>query len=408
MKVLIYQQFHPGHHYHFVRQLLPGLLDLTRDVVVALTADGRASMQFEQSLAPFVDRVTFDPSLPDGHERVVRNMRVRLHTDLRNAVRRHRPDYVLVPSGDPHSTVMGAFRLIGAGGLPGRCPGEIGIHGGRPTSPRPLEDVSRVWLDTFTLKAAGWTRLHFMNFLHYERLTARSDGLARRAVVMPNPVDRHPRRSKEESRRLLGLPAQGRMIGIAGVIDYRKAVAELLTAFSKASSDPDDRVVLAGVLNEHHRRTIERHHQRLVDAGRLIIRDEFLSGDRYHAALSAFDVVVVPYPGFTGASSVLIEGLTAGRPVLTDCHGWCHAMVSRFGGGWSCDIRNESSFVDGVKIALKECESYRESEATARLLAFNSPENYTASWLHGVSTFAGRSQTRAAVGWSWVQNGLTA
>src|SRR4029453_12110573 len=141
MKGLIYQQFHPGHHYVFIRALLPALLEVTPDVVVAVTADGRSSVQFEHHLAPFVDRVLFDPSLPDGHKRVIGNERLRLHTDLRDAVRHHRPDYVLVPSGDAHTTVMGAFRLLGAGGLPGRPPGEVGIHGGRETSPRQLEDT---------------------------------------------------------------------------------------------------------------------------------------------------------------------------------------------------------------------------------------------------------------------------
>jgi glycosyltransferase involved in cell wall biosynthesis len=405
VKVLIYQQFHPGHHYVFIRPLLPALLEITPDVVVAVTAEGRSSIQFEHHLAPFADRVLFDPSLPDGHKRVIGNERLRLHTDLRDAVRHHRPDYVFVPSGDPHTTVMGAFRLLGAGGLPGRPVGEVGIHGGRATSPRQLEETIRGWIDAVKLCTGGWKRLHFMNFLFRERLAPKCPGLLRSSVVMPNPVEPNSRLGKAESRERLGLPKQGRLFGIAGVIDYRKAVAELLTAFSKATSDPDDRIVLAGGLHESHRRTIDRHHRHLVDSGRLIIRDEFLDATAYQTMLSAFDVVCVPYPGFTGASSVLIEGLVAGRPVLTDAEGWCHEIVTRFGAGWSGNVRDENAFAATIRVALSQCESYRENEATTRLLAFNTPENYTASWLQGVTAFAGLKQPRPPLDWSWVLAG---
>ena len=53
MRVLVYQQLHAGHCYHYLHYLLPELLQITDDVVVALSAEGIASSEFTDLLAPF-------------------------------------------------------------------------------------------------------------------------------------------------------------------------------------------------------------------------------------------------------------------------------------------------------------------------------------------------------------------
>jgi len=116
MRVLVYQQLHAGHCYHYLHYLLPELLQITDDVVVALSAEGIASSEFTDLLAHFANRVRFDGTLPSGYDRVMKRERWKLHTDLRAAVTQTRPDYVLAPSGDPHTDVMGVFRLTGLGG----------------------------------------------------------------------------------------------------------------------------------------------------------------------------------------------------------------------------------------------------------------------------------------------------
>src|SRR4051812_38616746 len=124
MKVLVYQQLHAGHYYYYLHYLLPALQTITTNVVVAITEEGRKSPEFADLLGPVAGSATIDTSLPSGTSRVQKRERWKLHTDLRETVRRHRPDYVLAPSGDPHTDVMGLYRAAGLGGLPGRLPGE--------------------------------------------------------------------------------------------------------------------------------------------------------------------------------------------------------------------------------------------------------------------------------------------
>jgi glycosyltransferase involved in cell wall biosynthesis len=388
MRVLVYEQFHPGHYYYYLHFLLPALLEVTNDVVVAVTAEGRRSAEFAELLSPYSDRVVFEAILPYGHDRVIKNQKWGLHRDLRDAVRRTRPDYVLAPSADTQTSAMGLFRIAGLGGLPGHRRGEAGFHLGRGIAGASLRQAGRDRLDELKLAASGWTRLHIVNLLFYEHLQARGGSLARKCSLLPHPVKPNTY-SKAESRRVLGIPEDGRLIGLAGLIDYRKAVGELLTAFRRSSDRPTDRLLLAGPLARNHRQTIETGYRDLVDSGRIIMLDRFLADDEIQRALAAMDVVCTPYPGFIALSSVLLEGLAAGRPVLSNNIGWCDAIVKRFGAGWTCDVHNPDAFATAVRTALDECESYRHTEATLRLLAFHAPENFAASFLQGLRTLCG-------------------
>jgi glycosyltransferase involved in cell wall biosynthesis len=406
MRVLVYQQFHPGHHYAYLHHLLPHLIDVTSDVVVAITREGLESREFATYLAPFNDRVRFDASLPQGHERVVKNQRFRVYLDVRTAVRRIRPDHVLIPSGDPHTTVMGLFRLAGLGGMPRRCPAEIGIHFGHGAADAGGRAAFRERLNEAKLALAGWDRVHLVNLLFYEQIQRRGGAFARSCTLLPHPVPANARMDKVASRRKLGLPEAGRMIGIVGVIDYRKAVGELAAAFRAAALRPSDRLVLIGRIEERHRVTIARHFSDLTDQGRLLVLDRFLDMEDYASALTALDVVSIPYPGFDGLSSVLLEAVAAGRPVLATDRGWSRALVRRFQLGWTCDILDPPALTAAVQTAMHECESYEQSEPIARLLTFHSPENFAESWLTGVRETAGVGRSLSFRPWSWVVDSL--
>jgi glycosyltransferase involved in cell wall biosynthesis len=407
MRVLIYQQFHPGHHYHYVKYLIPGLRRITSDITVAVTPEGRASEEFSTLLAPLAGDVRFDDSLPPGLDRILKNERWKLHTDLRHAVARVKPDYVLVPSGDPHTTVMGLFRLAGLGGLPGRPPAEIGVHFGRGSAAVGGKQLLRERIDEWKLAAAGWTRVHIVNLLFYEAIVQRGGALARAATFVPHPIGTIASTGRTVARRALGLPEDGRLIGVAGEIDRRKAIGELLAAFKAIGGRPTDRILLAGSLHPMHRETIRLHHSDLVGSGRLIVMDEFLDRDAYQAVFSAVDLMCVPYPGFAAVSSVLLESLAAGRPVLANDAGWCRVIVDRFAAGWACDVLDPAAFASTLRQALDECEGYRQTEAITRLLAFHSPENFVALWLERVNQLCGQPPAEMRT-WDWVVSACAA
>ena len=401
MRVLVHQQFHLGHHYIYLSHLLPRLRDIAADVVVALTPAGLKSAEFAAFLEPLVDRITFDPSLPEADTRALMMERWRLHGDLRKTVRRVKPDYVLVPSGDAHATAMSAFNVAGLGAVPGHVPCELGVHFGLGSGAADAKAKVRDRLNQLSLAASGLTRVHFVNHLFYEQICNRGGSLAKRATLMPDPVPASPRLSKLESRRRLGIPEEGRYIGLAASLDSRKAIPEFLAAF-RAVGRPSERVLLAGWINGTHLRTIERSFQDLIDSTRLILIQGFQTATVFQTALSALDVVCTPYPRFGGLSSTLLEGVAAGRPVLTNDFGWSAAITNRFQLGWTCDVLSHDAFSRAIRRAFDECDGYRESEATSRLLAFHLPENFAESWLTGLRKAAGLPRARTLLPWTWV------
>jgi glycosyltransferase involved in cell wall biosynthesis len=406
MRVLVYQQFHPGHHYAYLHHLLPPLVSLVDDVVVAITAEGLASREFATYLAPFTGRVRFDASLPSGHTRVLGNQRFRVYLDVRNAVRRLRPDHLLIPSGDPHTTVMGLFRLSGLGGMPRRCPAEIGIHFGRGDAATGARGRLKERLDQAKLSLAGWDRVHLVNLLFYEQVQRQGGPFARSCTLLPHPVPANPRLDRIESRRRLGLPESGRMLGVVGVIDSRKAVGELAAAFRAAALGPSDRLVLVGRIDRRHLEILDRDFGDLTAQNRIVVFDRFLEMEEYSAAFTALDVVCIPYPGFDGLSSVLLEAVSAGRPVLATDRGWSRALVRRFQLGWTCDVLDPVALTAAVRTAFETCESYLPSESTARLLTFHSPENFAESWLEGIRETMRLGPSPTFRPWSWVVDAL--
>ena len=406
MRVLIHQQFHLGHHYQYLTHLLPPLISLADEVIVAITALGSSSIEFQTFLAPFKPRVQFDASLPPADPRLVRKERWRLHNDLRHAVRRHRPDYVLVPSGDAQATFMPVFHLAGFGAVPYRCPAEIGIHYGLGSASVGIVPRAKDWLQRKNFVWSGIHRIHVVSFLFYEQLRRLEPSFADRVSLMPHPVAQNPRLSKSESRRQLSIPEDGRYIGLAASIDKRKAIGELLAAFRDGAIAQSDRVLLAGRIEPSHRQTIESSFQDLLRSGRLILKEGFIDAIMFQRVLTALDVICTPYPAFGGLSSTLLEGVAAGRPVLANGFGWSRAIIERFQLGWTCDVSDHKGFARAIRTALEQSALYRESEATARLLAFHEPANFGEHWVQGIAETNNLGRRSSRRSWSWVLDAL--
>jgi glycosyltransferase involved in cell wall biosynthesis len=402
MRVLIEQQFHLGHHYQYVAHLLPALSNLVDEVVVAITPAGRESAEFESSLAAFSDRVRFEPMLPEATPSYPMAERLDVHRHLRRAVAAVAPDYVLIPSGDAQATAMALYRWTARGSLPGSVPCEVGIHfgSGRDAGARTrLSD----WLNGLNLGLSGCKRIHLVNHLFWERLR-HIPALGGVFSPVPHPVLSPARVSASESRTALGVPAEGRYIGLAASLDSRKALNQFIHAFRAATSSPNDRLLLAGWMSDTQSHMIRQEHPDLLASGRLILKTGFLDQRTFQAAISALDVVCTPYPGFGGLSSTLLEAIGAGRPVLANSYGWCKAIVERFSIGWTCDVLDHEVFTRTIRTALSHFGDYKETEAIRRLRMFHSPDNYVSTWLHGIRQASGLDGPQPRT-WEWVEAG---
>ena len=401
MKTLIVENRIAGHYFLYLSHLLPPLANLAERVDVALTREGLASREFEVYLAPLKDRVNFHPILP----LVNPTDRLKLHLNLRSAVSRLQPQYVLVPSGDAETSAMGLFRALGRGGLPGRIQGEVGIHYGSGATGTGSKDRLKDLFYLATQECSTWKKLHFANLLFYERAKAWGGTLARRAELMPAPVPGNPRLGRHESRRSLGLPEEGRYIGVAALLDERKGIDRLLAAF-RIAANPSDRLLLAGRLAPTYRQLIDRDYADLVRQERLIVFDRFVDDSEFQIIMSALDVVAATSPNQRNRSLTLLHAIAAATPVLVSDIGWMKAMVSRFGFGRVCNVYDRDAYAAAIRQSLDQSPDYRESESTRRLLDFYSPPNLVAHWLKGIRRTMGDPSADQSVSWESVLESL--
>lgn len=331
--------------------------------------------------------------------------RLRLYLNMREAVRRFAPDYVLVPSGDAETSPMGLFRIVGRGGLPAAPPAEVGIHYGYGAREASRKDRAKDLFYLVTQHLSTWRKIHFANLLFYERAKAWGGSLARRAELMPAPVPANPRLDKAESRRQLGIPEDGRYIGIAAILDKRKAIDTLLAAFRKAAR-PQDRLLLAGRLDSNFARLIDHEYADLVQSDRLIVFNRFVDPPTFQMILSALDVVTTPFPWHWNRSLTMLHAIAAGRPVLSSNVGWMRTMVDRFGFGWTCNVLDTEVLAATIRQALDECGDYRESEPVRKLLRFYSVDNLVIHWLAGIRETMGLAPAEDACSWPTVMKAL--
>jgi len=406
MRVLVYEQFHFGHFYQYVHHLLPLLIDLVDEVIVPVPDKSRKTVEFSLLIEPFSDRISIDSNIPYEDPRMTVRQRIKLHRNLRDAVRRIRPDYVFVPSADGQTSAIVFFRLCGLGALPGNVPVEAGIHYGLGKTAINFRDRIKDGLYYKAFLLSPWTNIHFVNAVLYESIQSKGGRLARRAKILPDPIPVNPRYNKIESRIRLDIPEEGRYIGVVGALDKRKAIDKLLEAFLDGTFRVNDRILLAGRLAHSFSELIERDYADMVKKNRIVLLNRYLDEQEFTLALSAVDVVCTPSPFHAQLSSVLLKGIAAGKPVLANDFGWSRMMIRRFQFGWTCNFLDKEEVVRSLRIALEQCDEYKESEATKRLLEFHSPENFAESWLVQLRKIMGKSAPKAVRTWDWVLDAL--
>lgn len=102
----------------------------------------------------------------------------------------------------------------------------------------------------------------------------------------------------------------------------------------------------------------------------------------------------------------MLKGLAAGRPIIARDFGWARAVIQRFGVGAAVDIFQTKEFAAHLCEALDASATYKESEATKRLLAFHNPKNFTETMLDEVRRRAGRPELQPPLTWDWVLDAL--
>ena len=134
------------------------------------------------------------------------------------------------------------------------------------------------------------------------------------SLVVPNAVEAHPLRPADGAglRRRLGLPAESRVLGMAGRIHPRKGYDVILPAL--AGSDPSLHVVLFGSDEEGHLGGVLRRARALGVGDRVHVLGH-LDGEALRGTYASIDLLVLPSAG-ESFGNVVLEALAQGTEVM--------------------------------------------------------------------------------------------
>ena len=408
MRALVFEQWQGGHYFNYLECLVPRLASICDEVVVAITAAAASSPRFAEQLGHLeaLPNVRFDREvrMPDARMRV--RFRAQLGRNVVDAIDRHRPGCVFLPSADEQVLALPLHALAGQGGRVRRLHLEAVLHYKGYTARDGVAERLLSTLQGQLLKTGVFDCLNFVNFLQYEDAVERRLPWASMARAAGDPVPQPPRLGRDAARHALGLDPGGRYIGMIGDLDARKAVPATLAAFRASGLAADDRLLLSGRLAEGYAQILRDDYQDLVRAGRVVVMDRFLTAAELQAAFCALDLHVSVYHRFAGLSSLMLKSLAAGVPVLANDHGWARAVVRRFEVGRTVDPADTTGFAAALSAGLEESADYREGLATTRLLAFHSVENFTAGLVERVAVAAGKPVRAPILPWSWVMESV--
>lgn len=379
--------------------LLPALRELSDQVTLAIPAKSVDTDEYRSQLAPFEGRVEIDPWLPTHQCRATWHK----PTEVREAIRRSRADYLYVPHADGYAQVIGLHRSLCLPTLPRGIEAEGLLMRGAFAYPQSGVRASIQAELSMRLSMRGpWDRLHLLDPLVYNAVKARGGALADHISLLPDPVPLKLNVSRKEARQRLRLPEDGRYVVSAGALGSRKGTDLLIRAFKQAKRADNDRLLLAGRLTPDMRNLVDHECKELVANDQVIAMDRFISDEEFALAITAADVICTPYRHHIGSASIAIRAASAERFVLASDYGWLGHIVPQFGLGRVCDVESIDVLSSELTSALDDAPSHRWSGSARRFVAFHSEANFAAVWTARLRERLGMPRDEQRMTWNKV------
>ena len=155
----------------------------------------------------------------------------------------------------------------------------------------------------------------------------------RSARFIADPIEPMPLPTRSKACAMLGLPERKKLIMSIGLQDHRKGVDYLIEACARWKPAGPASIVLAGRLSPQIKELVSKQYRYLVDDGRLIVLDRYLSSEDINACCAAGDLIATPYRPHPHPSAIVLYAASAGKMVLAANNGWFAYMVPRFSAG---------------------------------------------------------------------------
>ncbi|MBU6239626.1 MAG: glycosyltransferase [Planctomycetes bacterium] len=412
MRVLVFEPQYAGHNLAYVHHLAERLLALDCEVHLVTSSQAIDAEEFASHLGDLIDSLQITALDTFSTRGSTRSIRVNgpsglfgLWRSLDLGLRSIEPDHLFVPFGNPIASCAGIPNPISSRLKRKGVESEIVLLSGKYAHPQTGRIAKmREQIALMILDRGPWSRIHHIVPHAVRAMKNFSSHLDCIATLLPDPVDKPPEMTKEQARVLLGIPAAGRLISLAGLLERRKGVAELLGAFEQALPKlrQDDRVLLAGKATPEIRELLATRYSDQIAEGRIQFLNRHLSNEELWGACIAADLVCTPYPHQLFSASIVIRAARVGVPVLANAIGWMQQTISLFGLGTTCDTLNPEVFSNNLVTSLDASGSFNIGPAGQRFLAFHTPENFASRLTRRVAERVGRRDYAPEISWEEV------
>jgi glycosyltransferase involved in cell wall biosynthesis len=367
---------------------------------VATRSDAREKEEYCVHLKPLESRFRFVPGPPFGPNNLRNGWRST--TDLVNTIQDVRPDRVYFPCTEYLTQAAALRRMVTGSGEFARTPIEGHLNRGTYAYPsESLRDVIRFMITKQLALRSPWQITHLLDPWVYDSL--RGSPTTTEFRVIPEPVEPLPQVSPDEARRILGIPLDGRYVAMIGGIQPNKGLDCLLSAFSRAKLESDDRVLLVGKMHNTMRTLVREHYGEMYRQGRIVCVDRYVTDHELDAGFIAADVVAVTHEKLIGSSGTLVRAAHAGTPLITTDYGWAGWATRTFDLGTTAHVADIDALCVALEFAFHTCASYQITEKGKRFCNFHTLANWKAHWVAGIGRDAGvpLGNLSERMDWNW-------
>ncbi len=306
---------------------------------------------------------------------------------LWHQIKLNQPDYVLVPTADGIGMVMGYQSVF-------RRKQPIPIDALLMRFEHLTPGVSRTrrakkWLEWKVMKLWPWSRILQLDPLAWSSC---SDTVE----LCPDPVPTPITKDKFQSREILGLPQQHKIVASVGNQNEIKGVDRLLRAFHE-STDLDCHLLLAGPMSKSVEALYEELFRDDPRLERITVWNRFLTEHEFQTSMIAADIIAVPYRRTERPSGVVCRAVSWDRPLVGTNHGWTNWACETLNAGVSVDTSNAIAFADAINEALQLAKTYEKTAIAKEFAAFNTVENFNHIWTRGIHKWAGQETKKLTI-----------
>lgn len=407
MRVLVCEPNVPRPYLEYAALTALAARAVTSDVTLCISRDARGTASYDRYVRPLEGRVTVRADIDAPRRRSESRLPARLCNRVAHWVFLHRhlralrPDYVILPSGDRVANMLALLPKAVTTG----ADIEIVLHTSVVGQPGALSVEGRLRAQLIP-RAPTVARFHFTDWTQYAEARRRYPSLSRKFRLAPTPVPMADLLGREDARRALGLPVQGRLVAFASQEPLQE-MRPLLELYANHQLPDDWRLMAVGPMHPGVSEYIEtelRHQRR---DGRVILLEDTAEDVAVFKALSAADLVVGRLTPVPGVSTTCLRAVVSARRFFSASTPWIDMMAS-LGLGDSFTESSRDAFQGKFKRAVEQSRTPINPELVRRIRRFHSVEHFMEAISDRLRARMGLRGGAAGLTWDWVRDAAAA